>query len=408
METLRRGWIAAGLAALAACGQGSSPTPAESHRPTALAITASPTAPAAGATFGATVEVRDAGGRKVASDATISLSLQGPGVLQGTSSAAAVQGVATFADLSITQAAAGYRVVATATGLTEATSAAFDVTPAAASRLAFTVEPPDAAAVTTIALTGGATAAPAVTLTAGCTGVALRTASDGSLEGATWSGAGGWTPFAAIAVGITTNAAPALAAMGSGAEAVYRGSDYKLYAATYGAGAWSPTAETVGTGASQSYTSSPPTLATVSGDAVVAYEDSSQIATARTRSAGSWATPVALASSYAPVAVGAPVALVAPSSGPELLAVWQGNSQQIFYATRSGGTWGAWHQLTGATLSGGDLPALAAGPGGVPRPVLRRSVERPRTRRRLRPHLGFPRERPLWRGALSGSARMAP
>ena len=478
MDSLRSGWAVAFLAALAACGGGggSSGQP-ESHVSSALAITASPTAPVAGATFGVTVEVRDSAGQKVASGAAISLALQGPGVLHGTLSAAAVQGIATFADLSITQAGAGYRVVATASGLTQATSTAFAVVPAAASRLAFTVEPFDAAVATTItpavqvavedafgnvvtastatvslalnggtagaalaggggraaasglatfdaldvdlagttytltaaasgltsatsnaftitpfelvllaaaggsgslgaayspgtgwsavALTGGASAAPAVALTSSCTGVALRRAAGDALEAATWSGSG-WSPFASVAAGVTTNAAPALAAGGSGVQSVYRGTDYKLYAATY-TGAWSPTVEAVGgTGASQIFTASAPSLAVLSGDAVVTYaHDSSQLPTACTRTVGSWGSPVSFAA-LDPVAASAPVAVVAPSSGPELLAVWQGSSgSQLLFATRSGGTWSGPSAITGAAILGGDLPALAPGAAGA-------------------------------------------
>jgi hypothetical protein len=51
------------------------------------------------------------------------------GTLSGTKTVAAVAGVAIFATLGIDQAGTGYTLVATATGLTAATSAAFDIVP---------------------------------------------------------------------------------------------------------------------------------------------------------------------------------------------------------------------------------------------------------------------------------------
>jgi len=52
----------------------------------------------------------------------------GGGTLAGTKSVAAVSGVATFSTLSINNAGTGYTLVASAAGLTGATSAAFNIT----------------------------------------------------------------------------------------------------------------------------------------------------------------------------------------------------------------------------------------------------------------------------------------
>src|SRR5204862_424251 len=68
------------------------------------------------------------------------------GTLSGTKTVAAVNGVATFAGLSIDKAGVGYTLAASASGLTGATSSAFDITPGAASVLAFIVQPSGAAA----------------------------------------------------------------------------------------------------------------------------------------------------------------------------------------------------------------------------------------------------------------------
>jgi hypothetical protein len=51
------------------------------------------------------------------------------GTLFGTISLAAAGGIATFSDLSIDQVGTGYTLQATASGLTSATSTAFDIEP---------------------------------------------------------------------------------------------------------------------------------------------------------------------------------------------------------------------------------------------------------------------------------------
>src|SRR5207302_4453578 len=64
----------------------------------------------------------------------------GGGTLAGHPTVTAVNGVATFADLSIDRVSTGYMLQATGAGLTTA-SVPFDVTPGAATQLAFTVQP---------------------------------------------------------------------------------------------------------------------------------------------------------------------------------------------------------------------------------------------------------------------------
>ncbi len=76
------------------------------------------------------------------------------GTLSGTTTIAAVAGVATFADLSIDQTGPGYTLEATSAPLAAATSAPIDVTAGVATQLAFTVQPSNSAA--------GATITPAV------------------------------------------------------------------------------------------------------------------------------------------------------------------------------------------------------------------------------------------------------
>jgi uncharacterized repeat protein (TIGR03806 family) len=101
--------------------------------PTALAVVQQPSTVNAGATITPAVQVavRDAAGNTVtSSSATVTLALganPGGATLSGTLAVAAVNGVATFSNLSLNNAGAGYTLVATSSGLTSATSAAFNV-----------------------------------------------------------------------------------------------------------------------------------------------------------------------------------------------------------------------------------------------------------------------------------------
>jgi len=61
--------------------------------------------------------------------------------LGGTTTVAAVNGVATFGDLTVNQTGTGYWLTASATGLARAASSAFDVTAGAATQLVFSTEP---------------------------------------------------------------------------------------------------------------------------------------------------------------------------------------------------------------------------------------------------------------------------
>jgi len=82
------------------------------------------------------------------------------GTLSGVATVNAVAGVATFTGLSIDKAGTGYTLTASASGLSGATSAAFDVTAAggSATKLAFSVQPSSTVA--------GASITPAVTVAA--------------------------------------------------------------------------------------------------------------------------------------------------------------------------------------------------------------------------------------------------
>jgi hypothetical protein len=96
-----------------------------------------------------TVQLLDAGGNPVTGpQRNITLALganPGGGTLGGTVSVATVNGLATFSNISIDKAGAGYTLVASSASpnppLTQATSSAFTVTPGPASQLAFVQQP---------------------------------------------------------------------------------------------------------------------------------------------------------------------------------------------------------------------------------------------------------------------------
>jgi hypothetical protein len=114
-----------------------------------LGVASQPSAANAGASIAPAVQfaIQDALGNTVTSatsNITVAISSgtgAGGAVLSGTTTAAAVSGVATFSNLSLDKAASGYTFTGSATGLTSATTAAFTISPAAAAKLAVTVQP---------------------------------------------------------------------------------------------------------------------------------------------------------------------------------------------------------------------------------------------------------------------------
>jgi len=131
---------------------------------TKLTFTMQPTATAAGAVIAPAVEVTalDAGNNTATgfSGSVVMAIGTNPssGTLSGTKTVTASAGVATFSTLSINNLGTGYTLRATSTGLTQATSAPFDIVVGGASQLAFTVQP--------VTTTAGATITPAVKVTA--------------------------------------------------------------------------------------------------------------------------------------------------------------------------------------------------------------------------------------------------
>jgi VCBS repeat-containing protein len=93
------------------------------------------------------VAIQDAAGNTVTSATdliTIGIgSNPSAGTLSGTTTVSAVNGVATFAGLSIDRSGNGYTLTASASGLTAVTSPSFDIVPGAANRLVFITGPSD-------------------------------------------------------------------------------------------------------------------------------------------------------------------------------------------------------------------------------------------------------------------------
>jgi hypothetical protein len=143
--------LASCLALLAAgCdgGGGSGSTSPPPSAATRLVFSVQPSATTAGLQFTPAVQVvvQDAHGATVTSASTsITVAIgtnPGSGTLSGTSTLPAVNGVATFSNLSIEAAGSGYTLTASAQGFSGATSAPFTVTPVTPrARLVFDVQP---------------------------------------------------------------------------------------------------------------------------------------------------------------------------------------------------------------------------------------------------------------------------
>jgi hypothetical protein len=231
----------------------------------ALFFTVEPADAVAGApiTPAVVVTARDAQGNVATgftSDVTVVISA-GAGTtgaaLSGTTTAAAVAGVATFDDLGIDSVGTGYTLTATSNGLTEAVSAAFDIAAGAATQLAFTVDPSTAGAGTAIAPAVVVTARDAVgnTATSFTGDVAIVITTGTGTANANLSGT---TTVAAVA-GVATFADLSIDSVGTG---------YTLTAAAVGLtdGVSAAFAITAGPAATIAFTAEPG--ATVAGTAI--------------------------------------------------------------------------------------------------------------------------------------------
>ena len=133
------------------------------HNGQLLAFNSQPINAAAGATISpaVTVQVKDSNGILVASStASVALAITsgtptsgGPGTLSGTLTKSAVNGVATFSNLSINTDGTAYSLAATSSGLTLGISGAFNISSGAATKLVYTTAPSTGTAGTAFSVT---------------------------------------------------------------------------------------------------------------------------------------------------------------------------------------------------------------------------------------------------------------
>jgi hypothetical protein len=136
---------------LTAAATGLTGTESESFRilagvPTRLAFRVQPTDVAAGASITPAIEVviLDGAGNLTADQRRVTLTLAtnpGGADLGGTTARDANDGVATFGNITVNRSGIGYRLAASADGLTGATSDAFDVAAGSVASLEFTAQP---------------------------------------------------------------------------------------------------------------------------------------------------------------------------------------------------------------------------------------------------------------------------
>ena len=113
---------------VAACSKDSTSL---AHTPTRVAFLTEPTNAAADSTIPGTIDigvVDNTGTVRTTATNTVSLAIAnnpGGATLSGTTTANAVNGIATFSGLKLTKGGAGYTLVASSAGLTPDTSAAF-------------------------------------------------------------------------------------------------------------------------------------------------------------------------------------------------------------------------------------------------------------------------------------------
>ena len=211
---------------------------------TQLSFTLQPSTTTAATAITPKIEVtaRDAlGNTATAFTGTVTIAIAtnpGNGVLGGTATVAAVNGVASFANVTISQAGNGYTLSASATGLTGATSAAFDVTAARATQLGFSVQPSS--------VTAGTSIAPAVKVTARDATGSVATGFSGAVTLSISAGTG--TAGAVLSGTVTANAVAGVATF-SNLSIDNSGTGYRLAAVAAGVSGTTSTPFTVDPGA---------------------------------------------------------------------------------------------------------------------------------------------------------------
>ncbi len=182
----------------------------------------------------------------------------------------------------------------------------------------------------------------------------LRKVDDGVLFHATHLG-NGWSDPEAVEASLSIVGPPASAAVDDVTHAAYRLPDGSYGYSRIVGSTFATTFEAVGS--PPSVGASPPAIAATATGAVVAYVDGSGDLVDRERVNGSWGPPHAHALPDAAAAF-AP-ALMAPPTGPELIAVFvRASDGMVQYQTRTGGVWSTATTLPAAVSSSGS-PVLA-------------------------------------------------
>jgi hypothetical protein len=199
-------------------------------------------------------------------------------------------------------------------------------------------------------------------------GLGLLHGTSSALVTTAWNGST-WSALAQLNSD-TTQGRPTLAASGSSAFAVYWGTDFKYYFESYAAGAWSSAPQAViPSGAAQPCGPSPAVLAPLGASASLLFVNGSCSGTTNhlydsDLVSGAWQASTDVASNPSYGNTQRP-AVVAPTSGPELVAVFiQQGSSQLVSASRTSGTWGAPANITNALTNVPVALAPLAG-GGV-------------------------------------------
>ena len=175
----------------------------------------------------------------------------------------------------------------------------------------------------------------------------------------TWA-PGSFQAFTSIASGVTTQAAPSIAATGTRADVAFLGDDNKHYYAARMA-AWSPIAEAVGGVAAQSFGSTPAAVTGIGSDTIVAFVGSNGDLYDQTRSGGVW---LAASSHNLGNTLALQPAIIAPTTGPSLMIAYvRSTDAKILFTTRTGNVWTA-PALIDASSFTADPVALAALPNG--------------------------------------------
>jgi len=170
---------------------------------------------------------------------------------------------------------------------------------------------------------------PAVALRAKNDGLAMFRNS-GALSFSRFDGTA-WSASADVQSGVTTRAAPAVAASATNFFVAFHGDDFKHYFALY-ANSFNPTADPIGT--PQSFGPAPAAIVADGSDAVIAFTGNDGDVYDQRRS-GSWAA----AHGHGATSVAGTPSIVKLDQGADLLLVFAKSDTTVSFTTSTSGTW---------------------------------------------------------------------